>query len=221
MDSVLLHDVRNIEFRLNMLLSNLEEHYEDPDFKRSVVDVLHSTVERLDSIIGRWAAHKESILIKVSLDVNGLLRELAHRATRRGGRVGEKDSRRPELGLALGSVAPIWADPYFLRDALASLIDNALEAAGPGGRVLVRSLTRRFRGRASTIIEIIDNGCGMSAEFLRDHLFHPFETTKPDGVGLGLYTANRIVRHHRGTMRIRSEPGQGTVVRLSFPAAQV
>ena len=57
----------------------------------------------------------------------------------------------------------------------------------------------------------------MSAEFLRDRLSRPYETTKPQGVGLGLATASQIVRFHRGTMRILSQPGGGTLVRLSLP----
>jgi signal transduction histidine kinase len=59
----------------------------------------------------------------------------------------------------------------------------------------------------------------MSVEFVRDRLFQPFQTTKSDGVGLGLFTAGQIVRHHGGMIRIRSGAGEGTVVRLSFPAA--
>ena len=68
--------------------------------------------------------------------------------------------------------------------------------------------------RPKTVVEVIDNGAGMSPEFLRDRLFRPFETTKPDGVGLGLATASQIVRFHRGTIRILSQPGGGTVVRV-------
>ena len=68
-------------------------------------------------------------------------------------------------------------------------------------------------------MDIIDNGTGMSAELARERLLHPFQTTKTDGVGLGLFTAGRIVRHHRGRIRILSQPGGGTVVRLSFPGA--
>ena len=60
----------------------------------------------------------------------------------------------------------------------------------------------------------------MSSDFIRDRLFEPFQTTKSDGVGLGVFTANQIVRHHRGTIRVRSGPGEGTVIRVSFPAAR-
>jgi len=131
-------------------------------------------------------------------------------------------ARLPVLSLALGEIPLIWGDPYFLRDAMASLIDNALEAAGPSGKVLIRSFSQASRtGRAKpkVVFEIIDNGPGMSAEFVRDRLFQPFQTTKSDGVGLGLFTASQIVRHHGGMIRVRSSAGEGTVVRLSFPAA--
>jgi signal transduction histidine kinase len=68
------------------------------------------------------------------------------------------------------------------------------------------------------VVEIIDNGAGMSEEFVRERLFRPFQTTKPDGVGLGLFTASQIVRHHGGNIRVRSVADEGTVIRLGFPA---
>ena len=126
------------------------------------------------------------------------------------------------LALAIGEIPLIWGDPYFLRDAMTSLIDNALEAAGPSGKVLIRSFTqasRKGRAQPRAVLEIIDNGPGMSSEFLRDRLFQPFQTTKSDGVGLGLFTAGQIVRHHGGMIRVRSSAGEGTVIRLSFPGA--
>ena len=58
----------------------------------------------------------------------------------------------------------------------------------------------------------------MTAEFLRDRLFRPFETTKPQGIGLGLATAGHIVKFHRGSIRVLSQPGGGTLVRVSLPA---
>jgi signal transduction histidine kinase len=214
-DRVLIHDIKNMGFRLEMLRSNLDEHYGEPDFKRSVQELLASTVERLDRIVGRWSAHEDAVLIKVALEVNGLLRELAVSPTRRGGR-----ESRATLSLALGEVPTVWGDPYYLRDALTSLVDNALEAAGPTGKVLVRSFSTGKAARRRANIEIIDNGPGMSSDFVRDRLFQPFQTTKPDGVGLGVFTASQIVRHHGGAIRVRSGPGEGTVLRVSFPAVR-
>jgi signal transduction histidine kinase len=215
-DRVLIHDIKNMGFRLEMLRANLDEHYGEPDFKRSVQELLAATVERLDQIVGRWSAQEDAVLIKVSLDVNGLIRDVASVPGRRGGR----EARTAVLSLALGDVPPVWGDPYYLRDALASLADNAREAAGPGGKVLVRSFSTGAAGRERANIEIIDNGPGMSPEFVRDRLFRPFQTTKPDGVGLGVFTAGQIVRHHRGTIRVQSGQGEGTVIKISFPGAR-
>ena len=112
----------------------------------------------------------------------------------------------------------MWGDPYYLRDALASLVENAREAAAPDGRVVVRSFADEGK-RPKAVVEVIDNGSGMSADFIRERLFQPFHTTKPDGVGLGLATASEIVRLHRGTIRIHSRAGGGTLVRLKFPGS--
>jgi signal transduction histidine kinase len=213
LDQVLVHDIKNMSFRLRLLLSNLDAHWEDPEFRATVQDLLASTVERLENIVGRFTAHEDAVLVKVSLDLNGLLRDVAERPTRRG-----RSSRGQSLKRALGAVPAIWGDPFYLGDAFASLLDNAFEAAGPEGTVLVRSYAGGTAKRPRALVEIIDNGAGMSPEFLRDRLFRPFETTKAGGVGLGLATANQIVRFHRGTIRILSQPGGGTLVRVSFPA---
>ncbi len=202
-------------FRLRLLMSNLDEHWEDPAFRQTVSELLASTVDRLEGIAGRFSAHEDSVLIKVSLDLNGLLREVAEKPARRG-----RAGRATSLKLALGAVPIVWGDPFYLGDAFASLLENAFEAAAPEGRVLLRSYSGRTSGRPRAIVEIIDNGAGMTPEFLRDRLFQPYETTKPGGVGLGLATARQIVRAHRGSIRILSQPGGGTLVRLSFPAAE-
>lgn len=200
-----------MSFRLRLLLSNLDEHWEDREFRQTVRELLASTIDRLEGIVGRFSAHEDGVLIKVALDLNGLLREVAEKPARRG-RAG-----RPSLKLALGSVPRIWGDPFYLGDAFASLLENAAEAAAPEGRVLVRSFPAGNSRRPRATVEIIDNGAGMTPEFLRDRLFQPFETTKAGGVGLGLATAGQIVRVHRGTIHILSHPGGGTLVRLSFP----
>ena len=219
LDRVLLHDIKNMGFRLQLLLSNLEEHYEDPEFKHSVRDLLSSTIQRLDGIVGRFSAHPDAVLIKVALDLNAVLREAAEGAPRRGEDPAGEVRRLAPVSLALGEVPEVWGDPYYLRDALASLVENAREAAAPDGRVVVRSFRDEKKRRPHAVVEIIDNGSGMSAEFVRDRLFQPFHTTKPDGVGLGMATASEIIRLHRGTIRVLSQAGGGTFVRRNFPGS--
>lgn len=215
-DRVIVHDVKNVSFRLRLLLSNLEEHWDDPGFRETVKDLLASTIERLETAVGRLTAEKNAVLVQVSLDLNALLREVVERPSRRH----RNGVRTAAVNLALGAVPPIWGDPFYLGDAFASLLENAAEAAGPDGRVLLRTYAAGTARRPRAVAEVIDNGAGMSPEFLRDRLFRAYETTKPDGVGLGLATASQIVGFHRGTIRILSQPGGGTMVRVTFPGAE-
>jgi signal transduction histidine kinase len=218
LDRVLVHDIKNMGFRLQLLLSNLEENYGNPEFKRSVEELLRSTVDRIDGIVDRFSTGDQPVLIKVAVDLNGIVREVAEGETRRGLRVPPAAPGRRTLSLALGPIPEIWGDPYYLTDALKSLIENALEAVPPEGRVLVRTYRDDSARRRRVVVEIIDNGTGMSPEFVRDRLFKPFQTTKPDGVGLGLTTASQLVHLHDGKFNVMTREGGGTVVRVSFPA---
>src|SRR5262245_47675546 len=97
-DRVLVHDIKNMSFRLRLLLSNLEEHWEDADFRQAVRDLLASSVEKLEGIAGKFLEREDAVVIKVALDVNDLIREVAERPARRGGRV---SGRGPKISLAL------------------------------------------------------------------------------------------------------------------------
>jgi len=208
-DSVLIHDIRNVGLRLSLLLSNMEEHYDDPDFKRSAADLLQSTVQKLDGIARSWSSRGDSVLIKVPLELNDLLREVL-RTCRPRGRVSA-----PRVSVTFAEVPRVWGDPYYLRDAIQSVIQNAQEAAASS--VSVRTILEKRGARNFAVVEVEDDGPGMPADFVRRGLFRPFQTMKPGGVGLGLYTARRILRHHRGDVELRSLDGQGTIVRLLLP----
>jgi signal transduction histidine kinase len=208
-DSVLVHDIRNLGLRLSLLLSNLEEHYDDPDFRNSASDLLRSTVQKLEGIAGAWASRGDSVLIKVPLELNDLLREVLRTCRPRGRSPG------PKVSVSLAEVPAVWGDPYYLRDAFQSVVQNAQEAASSW--VTLRSALETRGPRTFVAIEVEDDGPGMSAEFIKRRLFRPFQTMKSGGVGLGLYTARRILRHHRGDVEVESCDGTGTRVRLLLP----
>ena len=187
----------------------MEEHYGDPDFKRSAADLLQSTVQKLDGIARSWSSRTDSVLIKVPLDLNDLLREALRTCQPRG------RAPTPRMNASFAGIPGIWGDPYYLREAIQSVVQNAQEAAAAS--VTVRTGLERRGTRNFAFVEVEDDGPGMSGEFLRRRLFRPFQTTKPEGVGLGLYTARRILRHHRGDVEVKSAEGEGTRVRLLLP----
>jgi signal transduction histidine kinase len=106
-----------------------------------------------------------------------------------------------------------------LNQVWTNLIDNAIDAMDGKGELRIRA----FRELESAIVEIGDNGPGVSKE-IRSRIFEPFFTTKKvgAGTGLGLDTAMRIVRKHHGAMDLTSQPGDTRFrVRLPIKGPQV
>jgi len=97
-----------------------------------------------------------------------------------------------------------------MRQVIANLIGNAIDATPPGGRIRVRvAPTHPPRGEVGVRITIADTGSGISPE-LRARIFEPFFTTKTNtGTGLGLWITREIVAKHRGTIRVRSRQQRG------------
>ena len=91
-----------------------------------------------------------------------------------------------------------------LNQVWTNIIDNAIDAMGGKGELRVRT----YREDGCVVVEIGDNGPGISAE-VEPHIFEPFFTTKGvgQGTGLGLDTVQRIVKKHRGTIQVSSKPG--------------
>jgi signal transduction histidine kinase/ActR/RegA family two-component response regulator len=101
-----------------------------------------------------------------------------------------------------------------IREALTNLVINAVDALPAGGRITVRT---RNAG-ANAIIEVNDNGTGMD-EQTRKRCLEPFYSTKGRrGTGLGLAMVYGIMERHHGKIEIATELGQGTTMRLVFPA---
>jgi signal transduction histidine kinase len=68
------------------------------------------------------------------------------------------------------------------------------------------------------VVEIVDTGIGMTESFMQESLFHPFITTKENGLGLGLFTSHQIFALHSGKVEVLSQPGSGTTFRITLPA---
>ncbi|HTD86217.1 MAG TPA: CHASE sensor domain-containing protein [Candidatus Binatia bacterium] len=106
-----------------------------------------------------------------------------------------------------------------LREAITNLILNAVDAMPNGGRLILRSRSRAGAGKkpAFALLEVRDNGTGMSDE-VRRRCLEPFFSTKGKrGTGLGLAMVYGIMERHDGRIEIDSSYGKGTTMRLVFP----
>jgi PAS domain S-box-containing protein len=113
--------------------------------------------------------------------------------------------------------------PGEIRQVLANLVVNAIDAMGPEGRMRIKiSPAHEWSGsgRIGVRFTILDNGPGIPAEHLQK-IFEPFYTTKKDvGTGLGLWLTQNLVRKHNGTIVVRSatDPARrGTAFSIFFP----
>jgi signal transduction histidine kinase len=120
---------------------------------------------------------------------------ILHHKLKRGVTVRREYEKVPLLVNSFGSE---------LNQVWTNIIDNAIDAMGGKGELRVRT----YRDDTCVVVEIADNGPGISPE-VKAHIFEPFFTTKGvgEGTGLGLDTVQRIVKKHRGTIQVNSKPG--------------
>jgi PAS domain S-box-containing protein len=125
------------------------------------------------------------------------------------------------LECARGTFVNCFADE--VRQLVANLVSNALDATGVGGRLRVRvGAARRWTEdlQEGAKIVIADTGNGIPSH-IREHIFEPFVSTKDDtGIGLGLWVSEGIAQKHGGRLRVRSRTGplpSGTVFTMFFP----
>jgi two-component system NtrC family sensor kinase len=114
---------------------------------------------------------------------------------------------------------PLWADPHQLHQVVVNLVTNAHQALRevPPPRRLTLT-TRAAPAQARVLLEVADTGPGIPPA-LQAQIFEPFFTTKPPGMGtgLGLPLCRGILEAHGGSLSVESQPGQGTVFRMTLP----
>lgn len=140
--------------------------------------------------------------------------------------------QRATLRLNLDAVPAVEADVVQLRQVVMNLITNASEAVERGGTISVRVaavdcdaaelhaqfLDAELAPGRYVALEVTDDGCGMSEE-AQARIFDPFYTTKFTGRGLGLAAVLGIVTAHGGAIRVSSQVGRGTTVKVVLPAS--
>lgn len=97
-------------------------------------------------------------------------------------------------------------DSFHLRQVLWNLLLNAAEAITGEGKIIIKA---RNLKDGQLIINIMDNGCGMTSEQI-ESIFNPFFTTKPAGTGLGLSIVHRILESYDGRLSVQSKVGHGS-----------
>ncbi len=204
----LLHDLKNFASTLSLIAKNASKHQQNPEFQRDAFQSVFNTAEKMKRLCnslrtfsGNPAANKK-------------LNNLNHIARAAADNLAVELAGR--LKVELGEIPPVTVDAEEIERVLQNLLLNAREALSAEGTITLRTLVRD--GQVEVSVE--DNGHGMSREYVERELFLPFHTTKSDGLGIGLFQSRKIVEAHNGSIRVESELGKGTTIRLLFPIAQ-
>lgn len=117
-----------------------------------------------------------------------------------------------------GDLPQIKADANQLRQAVTSVLNNAVEAIGKQrGTVTISGYCEVTAAGKNVILEVADTGCGMDEDTLL-RVFDPFFSTKFTGRGLDMSAVSGVVKALNGTIDIQSHPGTGTIVKFVIPA---
>ena len=208
-----IHDIKNVSGQLSMLLTNAEKHADNPEFQRDMLTTVRASVSRITRLLTRLQPGTQERARALITPIERICDIVeTFRRTRDVALRIEDD--RGNAGVAI--------DPDSFDAVVVHLLNNAIEAAASGAALSREPVCVAIHHEAlSVLIDIIDTGPGMSAEFIRDELFRPFATTKSQGHGIGAYQARELLRAAGGDLLVMSRPGAGTTMRLLLPTVRV
>ena len=190
-----------------MLAENAPQHMHKPAFQADAVRTLSEVTAKMRKLLTTLTAPSRQTAgttqrFHLASAVEAWTRVLA-----------DQVPPRIRLELATKGALDVNVDPEQLRSVLSNLMLNAIEAISGEGFIRISTADEPD----TAVLCISDTGRGMSPEFIRDRLFRPFQTTKPHGLGIGLYQCRHIVQAWNGTMTVESQEGQGTQVVVRLP----
>lgn len=206
-----IHDLKNLMSSLSLVVDNAGEHIGNPEFQQDAMATIRDTLAKMKGLTQRLKTIPEKNALASNMeDINRLSRETVADFARM--RTGAQFVYNGSDGTPILSCV----DGEEIKKVIVNLVQNAFEASGEQGPVMVE--TREEKG--SVCIRVSDFGVGMTEDFMKNHLFRPFRTTKAKGLGVGLYQCRQIVEAHGGRLEAQSTVGKGTVFTLSLPPAE-
>lgn len=208
--SILAHEIGNPLNGISATVQLLEHCLgrpaaPSPEALLSSVQDLKSEVKRLNALLHSfkniaWPVKLAPGPVNLRRVIEPLLAQIDKRCARQNVEVSLECP--PDLPALSG-------DDDKLKEAFLQVLDNALDAMPRGGRLEIKA----YRRERTLCVDIVDTGVGIPKNF---KAFDLFSSTKPDGIGLGLFMVQQIVLAHGGAITYSSAPGQGTTFHVTF-----
>jgi putative PEP-CTERM system histidine kinase len=201
----MMHDLKNSVAQLNLIVANSQRHKSNPEFIDDAIGTIANTAERMTKLIEQLRGTNSA-----DRHITADLRELARTAVSRCA------YRSPVPVLEPGAPVMVIANAERLAVVIEHIIRNAQDATSENGKV---SVSVGQNGHEAQLL-VEDSGAGMDADFLRNRLFRPFDSTKGSkGMGIGAYQVREYIRLLGGDVEVLSSPGQGTRFAVSLPVS--
>jgi signal transduction histidine kinase len=201
-----LHDLKNLAARLSLVAQNAESYGKDPAFQESAMRTVSDTATKMTTLMSKLSLksfNPLSATMPESIDMLNLIDETV--APIRG-------EEHVRLSVSAEPVPPIMAVREHIHQVLLNVVLNAKQAIGEKGDISIAI----EQSNGSVVVTVHDTGSGIPSNML-ESLFRPSQSSRPGGLGVGLYQCKQIVEAHQGTIQLRSEEGKGTQVRIELP----
>lgn len=200
----IIHDIKNLVSQLSLLARNAERHADNPEFRADMILTLQESVGKMNDLLARLSQHHKGRAEEPRpLALRTLLDHVAH-------------IRARQHPILVNGDAPLaLADPARVELIVTHLLQNAIDASAPDAPVELRLSA----DATDVLVEIVDQGRGMSAEYVRRELFKPFSSSKAGGFGIGAFEARALAQAMGGRIDVDSRPGVGSRFTLRLPLA--
>lgn len=200
-----LHDLKNLAARLSLVAQNAERYGEDPAFQASAMRTVRDTAAKMAGLISKLSLKSSKPVLAGApepIDLSTLIKDIV--TPLRGGSV--------RWQIECNAVQPLLGVREEIYQVMLNIVLNAKQAIDDQGDIWITLM----ESPEAVTITVQDTGCGIPEDRLAS-LFQPAGSSRPGGLGIGLYQCKQIVEAHGGTIQIRSEVGRGTLVQVQVP----
>ncbi|MDX6694160.1 MAG: hypothetical protein QOF02_1763 [Blastocatellia bacterium] len=212
--AMLTHDLKNSITALSLVVSNMEQQFDNKEFRAEAMESLKESTDKLRSLVAKLSGPVESLSGEYQ---RPRPTDLVPHLKRVLGTTAEQARSHHTVEIHLPDALVATVDAERIERVFENLVLNALEAMGANSGTL--TIEAGPENDSEIFFSVADTGPGISEEFQRTHLFRAFATTKRKGVGLGLYTCREVAKAHGGRIEVKSAKGAGATFRVVLPSA--
>ena len=203
MSAFVVHDLKNIVTQLSLMMKNAKRLHANPEFQQDMLDTVDNSLEKMRQLMLQLREGEKPHGVTSGVDLELIAKKLAAAAASKG----------RELELQLLSPVSTRGHDERVERVIGHVVQNAFDASAIDGRVSLRLDQWGSQAR----VQIADQGCGMSEDFIQNQLFKPFQTTKTSGLGIGAYESYQYLQELGGKINVESSLNKGTTVTILLP----